>query len=249
MAKNEQLIFGIHAVREALDAGKELDRVLLKRGEGSDLIRQLQKELRERKVPVQWVPQEKLNRITRKNHQGVVAWLSHVSYQRIESVLPMIYESGNDPFIIILDGISDVRNFGAIARTAECAGVHAMVIPASGSAAINEDAIKTSAGALHRMNVCRHESLDTVLRFLKESGLKTVAATEKAEQIMFGADLTGPVALVMGSEEKGISPSILRQADSLVSIPMLGKIASLNVSVAAGILMYECIRQRQQTEG
>lgn len=245
MAKNEQLIFGIRAIREALAAGKEVDRVLLKRGEGSDLVKMLLKELRERKVPVQRVPQEKLNRITRKNHQGVVAWLSRVTYQRIESVLPMIYESGSDPFILVLDGISDVRNFGAIARTAEVAGAHALVIPVSGSAAINEDAIKTSAGALHRIDVCRHESLEEVLKFMKESGLKTIAATEKAEQDLYQTDLTGPLALIIGSEEKGISQSLLRMADQLVSIPMRGKIASLNVSVAAGIVLFEGIRQRQ----
>jgi 23S rRNA (guanosine2251-2'-O)-methyltransferase len=244
MGKDDQYIFGIHAVREAIEAGRELDRVLIRRGEGSDLIRQLQNDLKRLQVPVQYVPLERLNRITRKNHQGVIAWMSLVSYSRIESVLPTIYESGEDPFILVLDGISDVRNFGAITRTAECAGVHAIVVPFTGSAAINADAVKTSAGALHRIEICRQKDLARALKFMKESGLKIFAATEKAEQSVYETDLTGPLALVMGSEGRGISAPLLRDADRWISIPMKGKISSLNVSVAAGVLVYEAIRQR-----
>ena len=244
MAKQEQFIFGIHAIREALVAGKDIDRVLLKRGEGSDLFKQLQGELRRREVPVQQVPVEKLNRVTRKNHQGVIAWLSHVTYADITSVLPTVFEKGEDPLVLILDGISDVRNFGAIARSAECAGVHAIVVPASGSAAINADAIKTSAGALHRIPVCRPRDLARTMRFLRESGLKLFAATEKAEDLVYHADMSGPVGIVLGSEDRGVSNVLLKETDHWVAIPMMGSISSLNVSVAAGIMLFEAVRQR-----
>ncbi len=170
MAEKETFIFGIHAVKEAINAGKDIDKVLLRRGAGSDLFKELQGELRQLDIPVQQVPVEKLNRVTRKNHQGVIAWLSQLTYHDITSLLPAIYESGEDPLILLLDGVSDVRNFGAIARSAECAGVHAIVIPSTGSAAINSDAIKTSAGALHRIPVCRQRDLVTVARFLRDSG-------------------------------------------------------------------------------
>jgi len=244
MARSNHFIFGIHAVLEALDAGRDLDKVLGKRGGGSELMKKLLLSLRERDIPVQQVPVEKLNRVTGKNHQGVVAFLSQISYVDITSLLPMVFESGEDPLILVLDGISDVRNFGAIARSAECAGVHAMVIPAAGSAAINADAIKTSAGALHRIPVCRHRDLLEAARFLQESGLRLLAANEKASDSLFQADMSGPVGIIMGGEERGISPQLLRHADTLVSIPMKGSIASLNVSVAAGIMLFEALRQR-----
>jgi len=184
MAKNDNYIFGIHAVLEAVNAGKDLDKVLVRRGAGSDLLKKLLGVLSRMEIPVQQVPVEKLNRITGKNHQGVIAFLSEISYVDITTLLPSIFEKGEDPLILLLDGVSDVRNFGAIARSAECAGVHAIVIPASGNAAINADAIKTSAGALHRIPVCRHRDLLTVMRFLKESGLRLLAATEKASDSM-----------------------------------------------------------------
>jgi 23S rRNA (guanosine2251-2'-O)-methyltransferase len=245
MAKQEQNIYGIHAVREALRAGREMDRVLVKRGASSGALGELAGELRQKGIPVQQVPVEKLNRITRRNHQGVIALLSMISYADVTTLLPAIYESGEDPLILLLDGVSDVRNFGAIARSAECAGVHAIVIPESGSAAVNPDAIKTSAGALHRIPVCRHRDLEDVLRFLRESGLRVFAATEKAGTSLYDADLRGPAALVMGSEGTGISHALLKTADQLVSIPMKGTISSLNVSVAAGVLLFEFVRQRR----
>jgi 23S rRNA (guanosine2251-2'-O)-methyltransferase len=248
MRAQQDCIFGIHAVREALEAGRDVDKVLIRRGISSDPLKQLLGELRRREVPVQQVPIEKLQRITRKNHQGVIAWLSQISYTRLESLIPIIYEQGEDPFLVMLDGVSDVRNFGAIARTAECAGVHGLVIPAQGSAAVNADAVKTSAGALHSLPVCRQRDLASAVRFLRESGLKIVAATEKASDPLYEANLTGPVCLVMGSEETGISPAILKDADQRVSIPMKGKISSLNVSVAAGVLIYETIRQKGGTQ-
>jgi 23S rRNA (guanosine2251-2'-O)-methyltransferase len=244
MSKNDNYIFGIHAVLEAVDAGKDLDKVLVRRGGGSELLKKLLGVLGKMEIPVQMVPVEKLNRITGKNHQGVIAFLSEIPYQDITTLLPAIFERGEDPLILLLDGISDVRNFGAIARSAECAGVHAIVVPASGSAAINADAVKTSAGALHRIAVCRHRDLLTVLRFLKESGLKIFAATEKASDSLYETDMTGPAGLVMGSEDTGISPQLLKIADSWISIPMKGTIASLNVSVAAGVILFDMLRQR-----
>jgi 23S rRNA (guanosine2251-2'-O)-methyltransferase len=244
MAKNDNYIFGIHAVLEAVHAGKDLDKVLVRRGAGSDLLKKLMGVLGSREIPIQQVPVEKLNRITGKNHQGVIAYLSEIFYVDITSLLPTIFEKGEDPMILLLDGVSDVRNFGAIARSAECAGVHAIVIPNSGSAAINADAIKTSAGALHRIPVCRHRDLLTVLKFLKESGLRLFAATEKAAVSVYSTDLTGPAAVILGSEDTGISAQLLKVADTWVSIPMKGTITSLNVSVAAGVLLFEILRQR-----
>jgi len=244
MAKNDNYIFGIHAVLEAVHAGKDLDKVLVRRGAGSDLLKKLLGVLSRMEIPLQQVPVEKLNRITGKNHQGVIAYLSEISYVDITALLPSIFDKGEDPLILLLDGVSDVRNFGAIARSAECAGVHAIVIPASGSAAINADAIKTSAGALHRIPVCRHRDLLTVMRFLRESGLRLFAATEKAADSLYATDMTGPAGLILGSEERGISAQLLKIADSWVSIPMKGTIASLNVSVAAGVLLFEVLRQR-----
>ena len=245
MAKNDHFIFGIHAVLEAVHAGKDLDKVLIRRGAGSDLFRKLLAALSKTDVPVQQVPVEKLNRITGKNHQGVIAFLSEIPFVDITTLLPTIFEKGEDPLILLLDGVSDVRNFGAIARSAECAGVHAIVLPASGSAAINADAIKTSAGALHRIPVCRHRDLLTVMRFLRESGLRLFAATEKAADSIYNTDTSGPAAIVLGSEDTGVSPQLLKIADSWVSIPMKGTISSLNVSVAAGVLLFEMLRQRE----
>jgi len=244
MSKNDNYIFGIHAVLEAVYAGKDLDKVLVRRGAGSDLLKKLLGVLSKMEIPLQQVPVEKLNRITGKNHQGVIAFLSEISYVDITTLLPSIFEKGEDPLILLLDGVSDVRNFGAIARSAECAGVHAIVIPASGSAAINADAIKTSAGALHRIPVCRHRDLLTVMRFLRESGLRLFAATGKATDSLYDTDMTGPAGMILGSEDMGISPSLLKIADSWISIPMKGTIASLNVSVAAGVILFEVLRQR-----
>jgi len=244
MTKNSNYIFGVHAVLEAVNAGKDLDKVLVRRGAGSELIKKLLAALGKMEIPVQLVPVEKLNRVTGKNHQGVIAYLSEISYVDITTLLPSVFEKGEEPLILLLDGVSDVRNFGAIARSAECAGVHAIVIPASGTAAINADAIKTSAGALHRIPVCRHRDLLTVTRFLQDSGLRIFAASEKAAQSMHAADMTGPAGLIMGGEDTGISQQLLRYADALVSIPMKGTIASLNVSVASGVVLFEMLRQR-----
>ncbi|MEG1587218.1 MAG: 23S rRNA (guanosine(2251)-2'-O)-methyltransferase RlmB, partial [Bacteroidales bacterium] len=244
MNKNET-IFGIRAVIEAIQAGKEIDKVMVKIGLEGELAKELFQALRDTDIPVQRVPMERLNRITRKNHQGVIALVSAVTYQKLENIIPMLYEEGRMPFIVVLDGITDVRNFGAIARTCECAGVDAIVIPEKGSVTVNADAVKTSAGALHHIPVCREKSVNEALRFLQESGFKLIAATEKAAQSYTQThDYLDPCAIVMGSEDTGISNENLRICDSLVSIPQFGEIGSLNVSVAAGILLYEAVRQR-----
>jgi 23S rRNA (guanosine2251-2'-O)-methyltransferase len=241
----KDMIFGVRAVIEAIEAGKELDKILIRRDMSNDLSRELLSSLKGSTVPIQKTPLEKLNRITRKNHQGVIAFISPVVYQKIEDIIPVLYEDGKVPFIMVLDSVTDVRNFGAIARTCECAGVDAIVIPARGGAAINADAVKTSAGALLKIPVCREQNLSNTLKFLKNSGIKLVAATEKAANFYTKTDYTVPVAIVMGSEDEGISDENLRICDELVKIPLLGTIESLNVSVAAGVIMYEAVKQRK----
>jgi len=240
----DDFIFGIRAVIEAIDSGKEVDKILLKKGLGGDLFKELFEKIRECQIPFQYVPQEKINRITRKNHQGVLAFISPVTFYELENFLPSVFEAGKNPLLLVLDQVTDVRNFGAIVRTAECAGVDAIVIPEKGAARINADAVKTSAGALHLVPVCRSKDLRKSIIFLKESGLKIAAATEKSSDSYTQTDFTGPTAIVMGSEEKGIEQQILNLADAQVQIPILGKIESLNVSVAAGLLVYEAVRQR-----
>ncbi|MDR0872525.1 MAG: 23S rRNA (guanosine(2251)-2'-O)-methyltransferase RlmB [Prevotellaceae bacterium] len=243
--KEKEMIFGLRPVIEAIEAGKELDRILIKKDLGSDLAKELFGAMRGTQIPLQKVPVEKLNRLTMKNHQGVVAYLSSVEYQHIADIIPTLYEEAKTPFVVVLDGITDVRNFGAIARTCECTGVDAIVVPTRGGAAVNADAVKTSAGALHNIAVCRENVLTDTVRFLKASGLTVFAASEKATKNYTEVDFTVPVAIVMGAEDTGVSPQVLRLCDEMVSIPILGTIQSLNVSVAAGVLMYEVIRQRQ----
>lgn len=244
----DDMIFGIRAVIEAIQAGKEIDKVLIKKGLIGDLFKEMFDLIRIHQVPFQYVPIEKINRISRKNHQGVLAFISPVALQRIEDIIPTLYEDGITPLVLLLDQVTDVRNFGAIVRSAECAGVHAIVIPDKGSARINADAVKTSAGALHLVPVCRTRSMKETVSFLKESGLMMVAATEKAAEIYTNANLSGPMAIIMGSEDTGIDPRLLSLADHQVKIPILGKIESLNVSVAAGLLIYEVVRQRGLVE-
>lgn len=238
------MIFGIRAVIEAVEAGKDIDKVLVKRELSGELFMELQEQLRRYEIPMQKVPVERIERITRKNHQGVIAFTSAVTYQKLEHIVPLLYEEGKIPFILVLDGLTDVRNFGAIARTCEVAGVDAIVIPARGSVSVNADAIKTSAGALHSLPVCRENSLKEAIVFLKNSGIKVVAATEKAASFHTETDLSVPVAIVMGAEDTGVASEHLRICDELVRIPQFGTIQSLNVSVAAGVLIYEVVRQR-----
>ncbi|MDU1905392.1 MAG: 23S rRNA (guanosine(2251)-2'-O)-methyltransferase RlmB [Dysgonomonas sp.] len=242
--KEKEMIFGIRAVIEAVEAGKEIDKVILKRELQGDLFKELSAVLSAHDIPIQKVPVERINRFTRKNHQGVIAFLSAITYEKIEDIIPFLYEQGKNPFILVLDGLTDVRNFGAIARTCEVAGVDAIVIPARGSVTVNADAVKTSAGALLKIPVCKENSLTEAIQFLKNSGVKIVAATERASQFYTEVDYTGPVAIVMGSEDTGISNDNIRISDDLVKIPQYGTIESLNVSVAAGVLVYEVIRQK-----
>jgi len=242
--KKEDYIFGIRAVIEAVEAGKNIDKVLVRKDLNGDLGRELMAKLRQYGVLVQKVPVEKLNRITMKNHQGAVAILSPVAYHCLENVVPALYEEGKNPFILVLDGITDTRNFGAIARTAECAGVDAIVIPERNSASITPDAVKTSAGALFYVPVCRERDILSAVRFLRDSGIKVVGATEKGAVDYTRVDYTAPVAIVMGSEDTGISSEVIRQCDDLAAIPIRGNIGSLNVSVAAAVMAYECVRPR-----
>lgn len=242
--ESNQMVFGIRAVIEAIQGGKELESLYIQRGLNGSILEELRSILKEYEISFQSVPVEKLNRLTLKNHQGVVAFISPIIYQKIEDIIPVIYEKGEIPLILILDGITDVRNLGAIARTAECSGVHAIVIPSKGSAQINPDAIKTSAGALFKIPVCRHESLLKTAKFLQESGLQLIACTEKTNNYLYQTDYTGPSAIIMGSEEDGISSELIRIANHLAKIPILGEIESLNVSVSAGIVLYEAVRQR-----
>jgi 23S rRNA (guanosine2251-2'-O)-methyltransferase len=208
------------------------------------LFTELFQLVKESNIPFQFVPVEKINRITRKNHQGIVAYISAVEYSDLETLVPGLFEAGVDPLILVLDQVTDVRNFGAIVRTAECAGVHAVVIPEKGMARIGADAVKTSAGALHSVPVCKVKSLHAAIQFLKNSGIKISAATEKATQLFTQSEMNTPLAIIMGSEDIGISSSILQLTDEQVKIPLFGKIESLNVSVATGLMIYEAIRQR-----
>ena len=245
MERNE-MIFGIRAVIEAVEAGKDIDKILVKKDLQSDLAQELFAAVRGRNIVAQKVPVEKINRMSRKNHQGVLAFISAITYQHLDDIVPGLYEEGKNPFIILLDGITDVRNFGAIARTCECAGVNAIVIPERGSVSVNADAVKTSAGALLHLPVCRESSVFEAVRFLKNSGFRIIAASEKAVVNYTNIDYTVPVAIVMGAEDTGVSKEVLRLCDDMVALPQMGVIGSLNVSVAAGVMMYEVVRQRMR---
>ena len=242
--EKSDMIFGVRAVIEAIEAGKDIDKILVKRDIQSDLSKELFTALKGKFIPVQRVPVEKINRITRKNNQGVVAFIAAATYQRTEDIVPTLFEEGKTPLLVMLDGVTDVRNFGAIARTCECAGVDAVIIPAKNSASVNADAMKTSAGALHTLPVCREQSLTATIKYLKESGFKIIAATEKGDYDYTRADYTAPTCIIMGAEDTGIPYDHLSLCDEWVKIPLIGHIASLNVSVAAGILIYEAVRQR-----
>ena len=248
MQVNNEMIFGVRAVLEALDAGKEIDKILIKHDIQSELSRELFAALKGRTIPVQRVPVEKLNRITRKNHQGVIAFISAVEYASVETVVPTLFEEGKNPLLVLLDGITDVRNFGSIARTCDCAGVDAVIIPMHGSVTVNADAVKTSAGALHTLPVCREKNITETLKYLKASGLRIVCATERGKMNYTHSDFNAPVCIVMGAEDTGIPAEHLALCDDWVSIPQYGRIESLNVSVATAVVLYECVRQRHLTE-
>jgi len=238
-------IYGMHAILEALDGGAELNKIIIQKGlSKSDESEEIVKRAKHRQVPVQFVPRETSLFPSNKNHQGVMAFMSPITYYKIENLLPQLFEQGKTPFILVLDRITDVRNFGAIARSAFCGGVHAIIVPESGAAQVTEDAVKTSAGALLKIPVCREQNMKTTMELLNQSGITTVACTEKANKDLPFVDLSGPIALILGSEEDGISPDIIRRASQMVKIPLAMGVGSLNVSVAAGIAIYETVRQR-----
>ena len=241
-----ELVFGMQPVLEALRSDKDVDKILLLRESTHTEVELL---AREKGVQIQRVPIEKISRITTKNHQGVIAFISAVNYAQMANILSETFEKGENPLLLVLDRITDVRNFGAIARTAECSGVQAIVVPSHGSAPVNPDAMKTSSGALNYMPVCREAYLGTAIDYLLQSGVQVVVCSEKTESKIYDVDFTLPTAIVMGSEEDGISDSIIRRANHVVAIPMQGQVGSLNVSVATGVILYEAVRQRALAEG
>ena len=244
MIDKSQVVFGIRAVKEAIESGKQVDKVLMKKDLGGELARELLSVTREYNVPVQRVPVERINKVTRKNHQGVIAFMAAVDYYHVDDIVPALYDEGINPLVVVLDGVTDVRNFGAIARTCECAGVNCIVIPERNSVSVNADAVKTSAGALNYLPVCRERNLVKAVQYLRDSGFKVMGASEKTDLNYTKADFTGPVAIVLGAEDTGISTDVLKLCDTLVAIPEFGQINSLNVSVAGGIMIYEVVRQR-----
>lgn len=244
MIEKNEYIFGLRPVIEAIEAGKEIDKLLVKKDLGGDLSKELLDVARSHGVLVQRVPVQRIDRITRKNHQGVLALLSAVTYYSLDTLVPQLYEEGVNPFVVVLDGVTDVRNFGAIARTCECAGVNAIIIPERNSVSVNADAVKTSAGALNYIPVCRERNLVGAVKFLRDSGYKIVGTSDKNSSNYTKCDYTQPVALVLGSEDTGISPEVMNLCDNRVVIPEFGQINSLNVSVAAGVMIYEVVRQR-----
>lgn len=242
--EDENLIYGIRAVIEAIDAGRVLNRVFVQNGLEGDVFKELRTKMKENDIIFQMVPIQKLNRLTQNNHQGVVAYASPIEYQSLDAIITGVFERGETPLIFILDRVTDVRNMGSIARSAECHGVHAIVIPSRGNAGITADAIKTSAGALNKIPVCREHHLKDAIFLCQQSGVKVVSCTEKTDNLLYAVDLKVPLAIIMGSEEDGVSKEYLKVSDDKVKIPMEGTIASLNVAVSAGIVMYEVNRQR-----
>lgn len=238
------MIYGTRAVIEAIRAGKEIEKIMIQSSLANDLIKELISLAREKHVPYTFIPQEKLKRFSTKNHQGVICLLASVTYASLDNLIDRAYSEGREPFFLILDRVTDVRNFGAIARTAECAGVDGIVIGEKGNAPITSDAMKTSAGALNHLSICREKDLKKTMEFLRENGIRIIACTEKASHNIYDVEFSGPIAIIIGSEEDGIADALLRDADALVKIPMKGKIGSLNVSVATGVAIYEIVRRR-----
>ncbi len=242
--KNESQIFGIRAVIEAISSGKSIDKLFVQKGLQGDLARELMVVLKRESISFSYVPVEKLNRLTRKNHQGVVAFVSPIEFYNLENLVMQVIESGETPLFIILDQLSDVRNFGAIIRTAECTGVHGIIIQKKGGAPVSADTVKTSAGAVFKIPICKVDHIKDAMFYLQGSGIEVIAATEKASDLIYDVNLKNPTAIIMGSEGKGISSSVLKLVDRHAKLPMYGDIGSLNVSVACGVFLYEVIRQR-----
>lgn len=239
-----QIVFGRHPVTDAIKNGRPVSKVLLMQGTRGEFEREIRHLTRDHGIPLQFVPKEKMNRLTKANHQGLIAYLSPIPYHKLEDILPAIYEKGETPLFVLLDGITDVRNFGAIARSAECAGAHAVVISQKKGAMITPAAVKTSAGALSTIPVCREKSIAAAIEYLQGSGIVIASSSLRAKKNVFDVDLTTPLALVLGSEDNGISSTVAKMSDELFIIPQQGTTDSFNVSVAAGIMLYECTRQR-----
>ncbi|MEP1487663.1 MAG: 23S rRNA (guanosine(2251)-2'-O)-methyltransferase RlmB [Algibacter sp.] len=241
-------IFGIRAIIEAVNAGETIDKVFLQKGLSGDLFSELESLLNKKSVNKSYVPVEKLNRLTDKNHQGAVAQISPIAFHDMETLVMSVMESGKNPLFLLLDQISDVRNFGAIIRTAECTGVNGIIIQKKGGAPVNGDTIKTSAGAVFKIPICKVDHIKDAVFFMQASGIKVVAATEKTRDTLYDVTFTEPCAIIMGSEGRGINPSTLKVVDAKAKLPLLGDIESLNVSVACGALLYEVVRQRRDLE-
>ncbi|MBT8265326.1 MAG: 23S rRNA (guanosine(2251)-2'-O)-methyltransferase RlmB [Bacteroidia bacterium] len=243
--ENSSKIFGLRTVIEAINSGKTIDKVFVQKGLRGELFHELESLLRKEGINTSYVPIEKLNRLTNKNHQGVVAQISPIEFHDLDNLVLEVIESGSTPLFLLLDQISDVRNFGAIIRTAECTGVHGIIIQKKGGAPINGDTVKTSAGAVFKVPICKVDHIKDAMFHLQASGIKVIAATEKSEDTLYDVSFKEPCAVIMGSEGKGISPSILKLVDAKAKLPMKGDIGSLNVSVACGAFLYEVIRQRR----
>ncbi len=242
--ENTTIIYGIRAILEAINANQPINKIFLQKGLKGDLFKELETSIRKMGISSSYVPVEKLNRLTRNNHQGAVAQISPVQFQDFETVVEEVMSTQKAPFFLLLDQVSDVRNFGAIIRTAECCGVHGIIVPKNGAAPITDDTVKTSAGAVFNVPICKVDHLKDAIFYLQSSGIEVTAATEKAEGEIYSVDFSKPTAIIMGSEEKGISPSILSIVDHMAKLPLFGTIGSLNVSVACGVFLYEVVRQR-----
>lgn len=247
--KGDSLISGRQPLVEAMESGREIDKIFIQKNVSGESIGRIRELAREKNIPIQHVPVEKLNALTRGNHQGVVALAASITYQDLEQTIQHVFDEGQTPLFVMLDGVTDIRNIGAIARTSVCCGAQAIIIPQSGVGALNEDAVKTSAGALQKINVCRVASLMKAVDLLHLRGIRVFASEMKAVTLITSVDFTGPSCIVVGSEEKGVYPALLNICDEQFSIPMPGKFESLNVSVAAGIMLYETVRQRLQKGG
>ena len=242
--KNETTIFGIRAIIEAIKSGKTIDKVFVQKGSRSELFQELEHLLRAEGINSSYVPIEKLNRLTKGNHQGAVAQISPIEFYNIDELVLNVIESDKTPLFLLLDQLSDVRNFGAIVRTAECTGVSGIIIQKKGGAPINGDTIKTSAGAIFKIPICKVDHIKDAVFHMQSSGIKVIAATEKASNYLYDISLTESCAIIMGSEGRGINPSVLKVVDEQAKLPILGDIESLNVSVACGAFLYEAVRQR-----
>ena len=242
--KNNDIVFGTRPVLEAINSGKTLEKLFIQKNLKKEILEKIKSKLSNKKINISYVPKEKLNRITKKNHQGIICYISPISYQPIEEIIQRVFEKGKDPFVIILDRITDTRNFGAISRVADASGVDAIIIPEKESAIITSDSIKTSAGAINYIPICKVKSLRSTANFLKESGLKLVSCTEKGDTKFYDTDLTSPCCIILGSEKDGISNSLMDISDERLNIPMKGNVESLNVSSSASVILFEVVRQR-----